>query len=364
MSSESMHEDQRRATPLEPVPREVENADVVVLGGGPAGVSASIRCAQAGLRVVLLDRGPACRAVTGETLHPGVFPLLRQLGAEETVLKAGFVRHSGHYVRWNSVECFVPFGEDKEGSWLGLQAWRPDFDAILLARARDLGVRILMPETPGSLLCEQNRVVGIATAKNDIRAAFVIDATGRTRWLARQLSLTVICHGPRRIAWFGYAEGTSAERSEAPALRADTKGWTWTARVRPNVYQWTRINFDNRRPPAGWLPDDLRGLSPQCSTRAVDVTCQMVQMPAGPGYFLIGDAACVLDPASSHGVLKAIMCGIMAGHLIAHIQSAAMVEREAVEGYSAWLREWFHRDVEQLKSLYAQLPSCQPTVIG
>jgi flavin-dependent dehydrogenase len=364
MSCESMHDYQGRATPAERVSLQVNDADVVVLGGGPAGAAASIRCAQAGLRVQLLDRGPACRAVTGETLHPGVFPLLRELGAEETVLNAGFVRHSGHYVRWNSAERFVPFGEDKEGSWLGLQAWRPDFDAILLARARDLGVRIQMPETPGRLLCEQGRVVGITTATNNIRASFVIDATGRTRWLARQLSLTVGCHGPRRIAWFGYAEGTSAERSEAPALRADTKGWTWTARVRPNVYQWTRINFDNRRPPAGWLPDDLRGLSQQYSTRAVDVTCQMVQMPAGPGYFLIGDAACVLDPASSHGVLKAIMCGMMAGHLIAHIQSGTMMECEAADGYSAWLREWFRRDVEQLKSLYSQLPDSQPAVTG
>lgn len=354
----------RRVTAEEHVSRQVKDLDVLILGGGPAGTAAAISCAQAGLRVLLLDRGPACRVVTGETLHPGVLPLLKQLGAEESILNAGFIRHSGHVVQWNSAERFMPFGGDKEGAWLGFQAWRPDFDAILLQGARNLGVRIQMPEKPGLLLCEDDRVAGIATATNNIHASFVIDATGRNRWLARQLSLTVGRYGPRRIAWFGYVEGSCVARSEAPALRADAEGWTWTARVRPNIYQWTRINFDSHRPPANWLPDELHGLSPHSSAQAVDVTCQMVQVPAGPGYFLIGDAACILDPASSHGVLKALMSGMMAGHLISHIQSGRMAEREATDSYSAWLRGWFQSDVEQLKKLYSQLPDCQPKVTG
>jgi len=345
-------------------PQHLENADVVVLGAGPAGTSTSIRCAGAGLRVILLDQGSVPRGVTGETLHPGVLPVLKQLGVEDCILRAGFIRHSGHYVRWHSDEHFVPFGADDGGAWLGLQAWRPHFDALLLERAREVGVRIRLRESPRWLLCEHGRVVGVGTATGRVRAPFVIDATGRKRWLARQLSLAVDCQGPRRIAWYGYVEGDCVERSEAPALRADSKGWTWTAKVRPHVYQWTRVNFDNRRPPPDWLPDEFRGLTSRVAIRAADVTSQLVEPTAGSGYFLVGDAACVLDPASSHGVLKAIMSGIMAGHLIAHMLSGRLAERDAIDSYCSWLREWFVRDVEQLKNLYSVLPEYKAEVIG
>src|SRR5438045_191696 len=108
------------------------NADVAVVGGGPAGAAAAIGCAQAGLDVVLLERCPFPRPVPGETLHPGVLPVLARLGVEREVLAAGFLRHAGHFVRWNGPERFEAFGRDDGVPWLGLQAWRPDFDAILL----------------------------------------------------------------------------------------------------------------------------------------------------------------------------------------------------------------------------------------
>jgi flavin-dependent dehydrogenase len=50
--------------------------------------------------------------------------------------------------------------------------------------------------------------------------------------------------------------------------------------------------------------------------RGADVTWRIISPAAGPGFFLVGDAVAVLDPASSHGVLKALMTGMMAAHLI------------------------------------------------
>ncbi len=52
-----------------------------------------------------------------------------------------------------------------------------------------------------------NRVAGVETPAGTWRCAFVIDATGRQRWLARALNLQTERHGPPRVAWFGYAEG-------------------------------------------------------------------------------------------------------------------------------------------------------------
>src|SRR5689334_22676473 len=120
-------------------------ADVVVLGAGPAGSAAAITAAAAGLSVVVIERERFPRPAPGESLHPGVQPLLRQLGVEDEVLAQRFLRHPGHLLRWGGPERFERFGADADGPWLGFQAWRPAFDQILLDRARSLGATVLQP---------------------------------------------------------------------------------------------------------------------------------------------------------------------------------------------------------------------------
>jgi len=63
----------------------------------------------------------------------------------------------------------------------------------------------------------------------------------------------------------------------------------------------------------------------------------------GQGYFVVGDAAAVLDPSSSHGVLKALMSGMMAAHLIGRIYAGAEEER-ARAAYQSWGSGWFDHD--------------------
>ena len=49
------------------------------------------------------------------------------------------------------------------------------------------------------------------------------------------------------------------------------------------------------------------------------MTWRMADSAAGSGWYMVGDAAAILDPTSSRGVLKALMTGVMAGHLIAGV---------------------------------------------
>jgi flavin-dependent dehydrogenase len=94
--------------------------------------------------------------------------------------------------------------------------------------------------------------------------------------------------------------------------------------------------------------------------RGADVTWRVVPA-AGAGYFLTGDAAATLDPASSHGVLKAIMTGMMAGQLIVGVLSGQVTEQAAAAKYARWVAEWFRHDVRALSELYAQF-STAPAV--
>ena len=82
------------------------------------------------------------------------------------------------------------------------------------------------------------------------------------------------------------------------------------------------------------------------------MTWRRVTPAAGPGYFLVGDAAAVLDPAASHGVLKAVMSGILAGHTIAQILHHQIGDWHAAHAYDRWMDDWFANDERRLRELY------------
>ncbi len=135
-------------------------------------------------------------------------------------------------------------------------------------------------------------------------------------------------------------------------IASDASGWTWMARVRPNVYQWVRLPLQGTRPPNDWRPVEFAGLEPMRQRRGIDVSSTIANPTAGPGYFLTGDAASIVDPLSSHGILKAVMSGMNAAH-----HSAAVLRRgvcpEAVENaYHLWLMRWFRHDLSHLCDFY------------
>lgn len=84
--------------------------DVLILGAGPAGTATAIQCANAGLNVTMIEREQFPRDRPGETLHPGIEPLLQQLSVAEQTLTPDLLRHLGIWVQWNQSQ-FVPFGK-------------------------------------------------------------------------------------------------------------------------------------------------------------------------------------------------------------------------------------------------------------
>ena len=328
------------------------DADVVIAGGGPAGAAAAITCALRGLRVIVVERETVTRDKPGETLHPGVEPLLAQLGVADGLANVTGARHEGIWIEWGGARRFEAFGSDDRGAWQGFQVWRADFDELLLARARALGVEVRRP-CAVTAMCEDGK--GVETTTGPIRANVLIDATGRARWLGRALDISSAPHSPRLLARYGYAQGACPARDNAPALVADSKGWTWTARVRPDVYQWTRVAFDGEPTNASWLPEEFRELQPLGPAKGADVTWRLAERVAAPGWFMIGDAAATLDPTSSHGVLKALMSGMMAGHLIAPVVRGEVPAAEAAQAYQTWLSSWFFADAKKLSEFYRAL---------
>jgi flavin-dependent dehydrogenase len=334
--------------------RRIVETDLLIVGGGPAGAAAAIAARSYALRVVVLERDATARMRPGEAAHPGIEPLLTRLGVMDAVWKAGFLCYEGHWVAWGAEPLhFVPFGRDERGAWRGFQLWRPDFDAILLNGASKAGAMIVRPCGELHPIVRGNRVVGVEAEATSWRCAFVIDATGRQRWLARALNLQTERHGPPRVAWFGYAEGECPViDNRNPLIASDASGWTWTARIRSNVYQWIRLPLDGSRPPLDWRPVEFAGLKPMQLRRGIDVSSTIAIPTAGPGYFLTGDAASIVDPLSSHGILKAVMSGMKAAHHSAAVLRRGVSPLAAVNAYHLWFRTWFQHDQSHLCELY------------
>jgi flavin-dependent dehydrogenase len=333
------------------------DVDVVIVGGGPAGSASALWCARQGLRVALLEREVFPRHRPGETLPPGVEPLFAQLGVAEAVAAAGFIRHAGTWVSWAGPRRFDPFGRNNEDAWYGFQAPREQLDRILLDAVRGADAVVRQPWRALHPLRDRGRVIGVMTSDGPLIARWVIDASGGAHWLARGLDIPLQFASPRLIARYGYVTGRCPERDDAPEIAADETGWSWSARIAPGLYHWTRLSLSEHDPLRDRPPQAFARLMPVGRTRGANVTWRIVSQPAGPGYLCVGDAAAVLDPASSHGVLKGLMSGMMAVHVISQATSGNASTVAATEAYSYWLREWFQADARALRRMYRELPN-------
>lgn len=334
--------------------------DLVVLGGGPGGVAAAIHAARAGLETAIVERLNFPRDRPGESLHPGIDPILDILGVKEAVASAGFLRTAGFDRVANGNRQFFPFGHDEQGDWYGYQVWRARFDTILLAHARQCGVHIFQSTKPRSVRSAENRVAGVKTNNAEFHAAYVIDGTGRSQWLSRKIKLPWKQSSPRLIAWYGYLKVSSQEGGyDIPTFKSDPKHWSWVGLVKPGVLQWTRLSLDSEGESIRLgVPEQLAHLEELVPPTGADVSWKIASPASGPGYFLIGDAAATLDPASSQGVLRAMVSGIKAADYAIQINRGSLSSSLGENSYDQWMQKWHRLEVKRLAQAYMAEDSC------
>ena len=325
--------------------------DIVVVGAGPAGAAAAIAAAQEGLRCIVLDAGSDLADQPGETLHPGAELLFRRLGVDDAIGAAAPIRHEGHWSDWSGRREFVRFGADENGAWRGFQIRRKHLRQILMRRVEEVGVpvrrgRATRPLLRGSLVC------GVETSEDTIGCRILIDASGGSLWSARTMHDPIEHRSPPLVAWYGWATSHLATRFAQPILTFDREGWCWIAQVGENVCAWTRLNFRSGGTARLQKPPLLDGFTEVGRERGADVTWRTVAAPARDGVFRVGDAAGVLDPASSHGVLRALMSGLAAARNAARVLRSAHCPPAEAAAYSRWLRGMLIRDANALRILY------------
>jgi flavin-dependent dehydrogenase len=329
--------------------------DVIVVGGGPAGAATAINCSRNGLKTLLLERSHL-RDRPGETLHPGIEPLFHSLGVDKLVNEAGFLRHPSYLIRSNGRCSIHRYGSDNRGVWLGYQAIRTELQNILLNQASAVGVVISRSERAIRPVVRNSSVSGVLTSASVRTAHFVVDATGSAHWLRRHIGLPMLRVSNRLMAHYGWIDSDAdlLRNGRVPEFRQWDTSWTWVAPVGRLRYAWVSLDLEPNGGTKSYLPKPVEEFELKSRKLASDVTWRIVRPCAGSGFFLVGDAASTLDPASSHGVFAAILSGILAAEAISKSLSDRDLQPELQRTYCKWVEDWFCKDAASLISLYSR----------
>jgi putative polyketide hydroxylase len=189
----------------------MKDLPVMIVGGGPVGLTASILLSQAGIRSLLVERHagtavhPKARAINGRTME-----IFHQCGVEAAIRSAGLPAHHTGMIIWaktlagEEIERRVPWREGQQAAAVSpvrnCLCAQDDLEPVLRTFAERQGsgelrfsteAVALEQEADGVLVVLQDHGSG---EKETVRATYVIAADGAHSRIRRQLGTRMLGH--------------------------------------------------------------------------------------------------------------------------------------------------------------------------
>ncbi len=373
--------------------REIVDLDVAIIGGGPAGSTLGTLLAQRGHRVAIFERSLMPRQHIGESLIPGCLGLLEQTGVLPKIQAAGFTVKNGATYVWGQSRTpwTVRFEEAAAGGTLSaLQVDRAKFDQILLDHSRESGAEVHEGCTVLGPVESSAGVGGLRLRLDDgsersVDAKMTVDASGQASVLGSRLGLRNLNEQLRHVAIYSYWSGGKVLPEVVAGLSAKDAGNIYVVAVDEGWIWHIPLAGDIRSVGLVADADLIKGLSEKARTdllrRAVRSTPEMAAVldggkwtgrPAisisdwsyqcrplsGPGFLLVGDAACFVDPILSSGVYLAVHGAVRAGLAIDKILAKPELRDlslwwyeseyfEEFDGFVDLATHWYHGNQNQ-----------------
>jgi menaquinone-9 beta-reductase len=309
------------------------DAEVIVVGGGPAGAATAFYLARAGVDVLLLDRARFPRdKPCAEYLSPQASRILHEMALLEVVEAAGAAQLTGMRVR--APDGRVIHGEFAAGHGFhgfrdrGLALPRITLDALLLQRAAAVGARVVEGARVADLDRGGNgRVSGVVASVDGVsrpfRAALVVGADGLRSVVGRRAGLVRAGRWPRRVALVAHYRGV-AGMGRLGEMHVDRDGYLGLADVGRGLTNVALVIPTARATEVGGDPGAFLSrwivARPHLAARFADAAPIAPATATGPfnvraprawaaGLALVGDAADFFDPFTGEGIFAALRGG-------------------------------------------------------
>ena len=304
---------------------DLEQCDVFVIGGGPAGSTVAALLAERGFDVVLAEKDRHPRFHIGESLLPMNLPLFDRLGVKDEIARIGIVKYAAELTSpQHDAPATFTFAEawNKDHPY-AYQVRRSQFDQILFDNCVKRGTRALQEcRVLRTELRDDGVDIAAATGGETRRwrARFLVDASGRDTFLANKLGTKQ--RNPHHASAALYGHFTGAQRLPGAAEGNISMfwfdyGWFWFIPLLDGTTSvgavcWPAYLQSRKSDPTTFFMQTIALCPPLAqrlahaqltapATATGNYSYQSRQM-AGPRHILIGDAFAFIDPVFSSGV--------------------------------------------------------------
>lgn len=311
--------------------------DVVVAGGGPAGMMLGYLLARVGRRVVVLEKhADFLRDFRGDTIHPSTLTVLGELGLRDRFLALPVTRIRGMDVvlrgRRLSLVDFGRLGTPDDFLVLAPQ-W--DFLDFLAAEARRLpGFELLLEPEAFDVIEESGVVVGAAVrnggVERELRAPLTVAADGRRSRLREAAGLRVQSFGvPIDVLWFHLPKPvdpppiTLGYAGDGGLVLTIDRGTSYQAgcvvskggfdRLRVDGIPAFQAHLTRIAPPLATVVDTITSWD---QVKMLSVQLDVTDTWHRPGFVCIGDAAHAMSPVFGVGVNYAIQDAVALANIL------------------------------------------------